>query len=768
MHGVNAGDQSGDVSRKLLVLLRENGDPADLLEPARQTILGWRRFAAPPADAGLIVSTLAALRPGVITPEIGDALREVVRTGDLSRTWQPELDEAFVLLGLLIPTPARAVVLQTTLDVLRAPNLHRRWFRDAMLLLSRVIDVDPALVTVVELLDVAESRETATRDALLRYVVAPHILAEPATMSVDILHRFERLQSEPQRARYLFAAVTDHAAATPEARQFARDESSAWFPLREPWRHALGTSTPRILCVQNIADGQGDEIVRVVPLLQALLDGFPDARATVITDRGYLYRHSRIETISFDEPNRIGLALEQPCDVLIEFDDPEQLHLNHDPELIELIETYRTRWPTPVDLTATKGWNRFTVDRLLIGGMDWAAALTVDRPTEANVYDPAFRLIAELGLPLRIGEQPSHGEPILTGGDRPSEVAAWERLTAGNTDARPVALLNPFGGSAMLKGFTHHKIDDLAALIQSMVDEDYFVLACPSGQPWGSTETLYELIDRMSDSARKQVAVVPGATPKRDESHSLAEVEPPISPAEFIQQLISFVSLADLVVTVEGWMMHVAYLLGRPYRLLTLPASMPITWQPWGRSARQRRWLFAGDPALDRIPLPEQPRKRAWIELLRRIDSDEWVPFLQLISRSEDPEIREAVVRAMGRIGDQSIAFWLAEHLDDQSHRVIAAAATALLDRHRDVLGAGRIPNGTSPDWTAASRIKERALPAFEKLLHVDDPVIRREAAICIEHINRQLSGVAGETNEREKVIDATRSEQDDARGRRP
>ena len=41
------------------------------------------------------------------------------------------------------------------------------------------------------------------------------------------------------------------------------------FPLHEPVGRRLGRGRQRVLVVQNVADGQGDEIIRVVPLLEA-------------------------------------------------------------------------------------------------------------------------------------------------------------------------------------------------------------------------------------------------------------------------------------------------------------------------------------------------------------------------------------------------------------------------------------------------------------------------------------------------------------------
>jgi ADP-heptose:LPS heptosyltransferase len=51
-----------------------------------------------------------------------------------------------------------------------------------------------------------------------------------------------------------------------------------------------------------------------------------------------------------------------------------------------------------------------------------------------------------------------------------------------------------------------------------------------------------------------------------------------------MRQIISFIARADLTVTVEGWMLHAAYLLGKPFRVLMLADSHHEGWRPWGGS----------------------------------------------------------------------------------------------------------------------------------------------------------------------------------------
>ncbi len=476
-----------DADALAIALFKGTIDPSRALESAIHAIgeLDSRAVAAP--DAGLLVCALLATTPHMITPDLVEALRSVIARSDLMRTWQPSLDEAFQLLSLLVRTDLTESVARVATDVLRTEGLHPRWARKSIGLLMRTTDLRPTAIDVSELISIASALELPEMQTLVQQVVIPTLLSDPRNVNLGLLEQSARLVGSNYELRYLLAALKDDERAPDDVREYASAAISRAFPLAEPIRQRLSGNTARILCIQNIADGQGDEIVRVVPLLQALLDTYPDASAIVVTDRGYLYRHSRITTMSFDETDRIRASLTDRIDVLLEFVDDEQPQLNHDPLLPRVVSAVRSSRPPAIDIGQAKRWNEFVFNRVLIDGMDWASALAVDRPFDPNVYDPVMRLIAELGMPLRVGEQRLSGELVLAGQDSTDASQDWTQLT-GASAGRPIALLNPFGGNAPLKGFTRTVFPDLAALIRQLVEEGFGVVIAPSGQPWGTSE----------------------------------------------------------------------------------------------------------------------------------------------------------------------------------------------------------------------------------------------------------------------------------------
>ncbi|HEX3722214.1 MAG TPA: HEAT repeat domain-containing protein, partial [Nitrolancea sp.] len=550
-------------------------------------------------------------------------------------------------------------------------------------------------------------------------------------------------------ARYFIDALANHDHTPQNVRTMARLRSAEWFPLRDIWRQMARHRPRQVLCVQNIDDGQGDEMIRTVPLLQALIDDNPLTRITLITNRAYLYNHPRIEVLSFDDSPSIAEALNRPLDGIIEFFEPNVLHLNHDIELAYSIARLRSRIDLDFDIQASKKWNHFTFDNVWIGGLDWASALELDRLRDSSVYDPVSRLIAELGLPLRIGEQRSRSESILVGAGRPEADFDWEETTRSNTEQRPVALLNPFGGGASLKGFVPQKFDDLATLVASVVAEGYFVVICPSGAEWGLHDAINALLTRLPDSLLEFITIASSSSVADNSPSNRGTFPATVLASETMSGYISFVSRADLIVTVEGWMMHAAFLLAKPYRVLLLAESGGRDWQPWGRSRRQGPWLFQGDPLLDHPPLPERPRKDAWLELLKRIADLEWYAFLRTVERSDDRDIRAATIRALGRIGGADVVSNLVSLLEDRSHIIRSVAADAMLKFHRDAVGRDEIPGsatleayrqiGATPfaGWEPLLSQGAAALPALHAALHGDDPIKRREAAIVLERMSR-------------------------------
>jgi glycosyltransferase involved in cell wall biosynthesis len=220
-----------------------------------------------------------------------------------------------------------------------------------------------------------------------------------------------------------------------------------------------------------------------------------------------------------------------------------------------------------------------------------------------------------------------------------------------------------------------------------------------------------------------------------------------------------FVRFADLVVTVEGWMVHAAYSLGKRYRVLMLPYSHPSRWHPYGRTLHQDvaelDSNLAPAPSSQEAgapPLPEQPRKFVLLFLLGslgRTGNVQAVPLLRWALQSEDRDVRLAATNSLATFSGPDIDAALGALLADPANRVRGVAAAALLERtagtpsslsglRRENLLAHEAIGREARDWVSVLRLGTTARSAIETALNDDDPVVRREAAEIMHLLDRR------------------------------
>jgi hypothetical protein len=197
---------------------------------------------------------------------------------------------------------------------------------------------------------------------------------------------------------------------------------------------------------------------------------------------------------------------------------------------------------------------------------------------------------------------------------------------------------------------------------------------------------------------------------------------------------------ADLIVSVEGWMIHAAHCFGKPYRILMLPYSHGREWLPYGRTPRQCAILTAG-PAAENGLLLEQPAKQRFIFLVKELGrwaSEAALPWIRPALASPDRDIRLAAAESLAAFRGPEIEAELTSLLADRSHVVRAAAAQAILDRGgtpvpREELLAHVWIGPTERTWESILRLRKAARPAVAAAANGDDPVVRREAAKALK-----------------------------------
>jgi len=287
------------------------------------------------------------------------------------------------------------------------------------------------------------------------------------------------------------------------------------------------------------------------------------------------------------------------------------------------------------------------------------------------------------------------------------------------------------------------------------VAEGFFVVLLPNGTPWGTQALASDVVRRLPAEARASVVVAPDPQGRTgDRKHRRASGPETLSHADQIMRCFKYFAMyADLAVTVEGWLMHLAHQLGKPYRLLLLPYSHLFAWHPYGSDRHQRvvanmsaTW-GEGSPAADllavsvRPPLPGYPRKdvlRFVLQGLGELDDPAALAPLFQACASPDRDVRATAVEALCRHRGPKVKEVLLAALADNTAGVRSAAATGLLAMRADCsreLGADyrRMLRChilvCSRRWRAVLSSGPAALYPLSLAVEDEDVVVRREAA---------------------------------------
>jgi ADP-heptose:LPS heptosyltransferase len=611
----------------------------------------------------------------------------------------------------------------------------------------------PDLVTLEDVLEIlAEKHLAPHREFLLANVVERLAFSAAESFTPERFRRLRAAYRGHASFRYLAYWLAGRSTTPPETAHLAARLARARFPLHASLRAGLGFRHRRALVVHNIADGQGDEMVRVGPLVQALLDFNPELCVTIIARRTYLYEHPRVTPVAIDDAAATDAVLREPCDVVVHLFEPTP-DIACRPELDPRVEEYvRSRGPF-LHLAGRKALNHFVFDAVTVDGTQWAQRLRLDRRRVPGVYEATCRLAAELGLPLRAGEEPPRAGFLYAGTPSLDAEKEWARLVGRSERARessgsgrPIVLVNPFGGQESLKGYTVGQFDVLAHELTGLVAEHRFVVLAPNGTPWGSAALAADVVSRLPAKVRAHVAVAPDPGPAAGPGTSRA---PDARADQGMRLLKRFAAYADLVVTVEGWMMHLAYQLGRPYRVLLMPSSHVGGWYPHGANRNQvvAMGMAATPPArtaelrsgMGDPPTPSYPRKEALqivLQALGEMRDPAARAFLLWVHGSPDRALRAAAAGGLARHGGTEVAQPVRAALRDSSAIVRAAAARGLLVAARPRDESLGVDDTTlrchvlvlARDWQAVRRLGKAALPALSLAVEDADPVIRRDA----------------------------------------
>ncbi len=735
---MRAAHAKSDLVRYLTAALTKPSDlDESMVQSVEQVLSEGPRDPLLEQVALALITAIVYSRPDLITVGVTDRLRALVRSSRLSAELEPALSMA--LRSLLFTSEAPPAV-SLILEALHSSGISQRFRRMLLEVLRECVHWRPDLLepaVIVELAESIDSREDL--NFVLDYLVERYVFLTPEAFEASLVERLVTKFAETRRLKYLMNLLPVR---VPEGQ----------FPLRASAARILRNPSFKLLVVVNSLFGQGDEMVRTVPLLQAIVDANPTASITVLGRRGYLFDHPQIKLTSIMDDDEVQQTLRADYDGVVHFHEPKAAHCNCRPLLVAAVSACIDRLNPRLVLEGDHVDHRFTFQRLRLDGRELAAELGLDQQLLENIYEPSLRLLAEMGLPMRLGEDAASSASVLVGTPSPDADRLWVSLVPENAGERKVALVNPFGGSSPEKGYMPPHFAQLATELCGLIDEGYHLVILPNGTRWGSLRVARAVAGKLPETVRRHVSIAPyPAAPASKRSLCFSERLELNQPDRLMRLFKYLAARADLIVTVEGWMSHLAYNLGRPFRLMLMTQSPAHPWYPHARGPDQqlvtRMSPFSKVDYLSTdlpdgrkgAPFPRRHRKemlRFLLTVLGSVGGTEGLPPLINSLRSPDHELRQIAVANLGGDVNTNKAILLGA-LKDSEQPVRAEAASALLRAKADCrreLGPqyterleGHIAVARR-DWDNIERLGLAALPALAATAKDRSYLVREEA----------------------------------------
>lgn len=705
----------------------------------------------------LALGTLAALlyaRPDLVSDSLLDRLRALLTAGQVPAGVGRAAVKVFEYLASSSAAPRAWMLLVEMLCDEKLKPASRALLlpllRDFVHWREDLVDLDGALALATS---PAFARDRAF---LLDHVVERFVFTQPEAFTEARLTRIAALFRDAPRYRYFLYSLAARRGLQPTVRALACRWLADRFPSHASAAATLTSRPFKVLVALNARMGQGDEIIRLAALLQALLDANPALTITLISRRAYLYDNARVEPVQIEDGAAVLSALGDRFDGVVEIFEPNVPELAFRPELHAAIERLLTEHSPAFVVRGDMGHNHFLYQTVDLGGSDLARAYALDGLGLPNVYETCMRLIAELGLPGRAAEEPPLTPSLLAGMRSVDAERVWDDLIGRDRvdAARPIALLNVFGGGKPAKGFLEQHGKLLGGEIAGLVEEGYRVVLLPNGTAWAGRSAVARILSQLPAKVRGHVRVAPDPAQPREIARLGLTERMTLSGADRVMRLFKyFATYADLVVTNEGWLTHLAYGLGRPFRLFLAAQSYGFDWHPHGRGCRQRlvttlspccRARYAESELLgpgEAPPLPHRPRKtlvELALDSLGRVGDARCVTLLRRALASADHEVRAWAVAGLGQAPSmEAVKADLLAALEDREPSVVREAADALLRRQVDcryALGSRYREHIQAhaaiarQHWLSVARLGGAALPALVRAAESDNDVIRREA----------------------------------------
>jgi hypothetical protein len=217
-----------------------------------------------------VIAAAVYARPDVIGDGTAASLKTLFCRGPLP---SPTYRLAGEVLTFLLSTRAAPSAVGALADALSQPDRPPAVYEVLLESLQYAASWAMEILHLADLVPLAECRHLSDyRPMLLENAIERCIFADPGAVTVHDLDRLAGLYADNPSFKYCLYCLSEHTGAAVGVRRAAKAALDDRFLLHEATRAHLGQGRRRLLVVQNIADAQGDEIIRVVPLIQAFLD----------------------------------------------------------------------------------------------------------------------------------------------------------------------------------------------------------------------------------------------------------------------------------------------------------------------------------------------------------------------------------------------------------------------------------------------------------------------------------------------------------------
>ena len=302
----------------------------------------------------------------------------------------------------------------------------------------------------------------------------------------------------------------------------------------------------------------------------------------------------------------------------------------------------------------------------------------------------------------------------------------------------PIALVNPFGEAAPSRGF-YDKTPRSPPSSRGSSRKGYRLVVLPQDSKWARPAAIESALAASEYGGPRSHPDGSGPA-NADVETRLALTERPDLPSKdrVVRLFKYFASYADLIVTVEGWLAHLAYLLGRPFRLFVAAGSFDSSWFPHGRGpdaapgfravpprAPHALTLGASRPRRSTpgaaLPAEGAPRDGPGRHSSRS-GSPDAAPTLRRALASPDSTVRRWAIAALGRLDPIGNKADLIRALGDPGPRSCASPPTRCSEATSTAAvswdpgtGPSSRPTWTerSENWDAVTRVGPSALPVL-------------------------------------------------------